>query len=344
MSGEISLSIIIPCYNSGGTLKNTINSLETELSDNFSYEILIINDGSTDNTSEIVKNIMTKNNRIKFFTKRNGGVSSARNLGIEKAIGEYIWFFDADDLIFKGSIAKLKEIIEKHKPDLLCFSSVTVDNTNHLNIEHYNNCGKFKITFDDQYYKFLNLNHCHSFVWQHFIKRSIINQTNIRYDEQLWIGEDSYFNISLAKENPFINFIITDLRVVKYIVYSSSATNTSNFQKNLRSLNSYLYLYNKIIELEEKNISFLHKTIANQKNNIINKIITRYLSCKTSYNSTRNYKLKINQILNSNKDLKKTAIISFFFKIQFSPLLIMLCQFMYRNAFLRIIKPRLGRN
>lgn len=88
------ISIIIPTYNRSALIKETVNSV---LGQTFSdFEILVIDDGSTDNTKQIIDEI--KNNRIKYFHKNNGGVSSARNLGLKNAQGQFICFLDSDDL------------------------------------------------------------------------------------------------------------------------------------------------------------------------------------------------------------------------------------------------------
>lgn len=88
------VSVIIPSYNRGNFIEETINSVLNQTFNNF--EILVVDDGSTDNTKEIVSKI--KDERLKYIYKENGGVSSARNLGMTKAAGKFICFLDSDDL------------------------------------------------------------------------------------------------------------------------------------------------------------------------------------------------------------------------------------------------------
>lgn len=96
------LSIIIPVYNAekyiGWCLDSCLNIGGVINND---YEIICVNDGSSDNSIEIIKQY--ENKGIKVLTKPNGGVSSARNLGLEKAQGDYVWFVDADDMIVPNS-------------------------------------------------------------------------------------------------------------------------------------------------------------------------------------------------------------------------------------------------
>jgi glycosyltransferase involved in cell wall biosynthesis len=101
------ISIIIPCYNQALFLNETCISVINQTYIN--WEALIINDGSTDNTEIVALEICKKDSRFKYFHKSNGGLSSARNLGIENATGEFIQFLDSDDLIepskFEESLA-----------------------------------------------------------------------------------------------------------------------------------------------------------------------------------------------------------------------------------------------
>lgn len=103
------ISVVIPLYNKSNCIRDTIDSVLNQSFSNF--ELIIVNDGSTDNSAEIVSGINDR--RLRLFNKNNQGVSSARNYGIGKATGEYIFFLDADDII---------------KPDCLEeFNSLTIE-------------------------------------------------------------------------------------------------------------------------------------------------------------------------------------------------------------------------
>lgn len=90
------ISIIIPAYNAADYLAKTIQSVLNQTYPDF--ELLLIDDGSTDRTKEIVKDYQAKDARIKYYYKENGGVSSARNVGLQKATGDFVSFLDSDDL------------------------------------------------------------------------------------------------------------------------------------------------------------------------------------------------------------------------------------------------------
>jgi glycosyltransferase involved in cell wall biosynthesis len=96
------ISIIVPCYNQGQFLEETLISVKNQSYKN--WECLIINDGSTDETKIVSKKWVDKDSRFKYFEKVNGGLSSARNLGLKNAKGKFIHFLDSDDIIDKNKI------------------------------------------------------------------------------------------------------------------------------------------------------------------------------------------------------------------------------------------------
>lgn len=117
------LSYIIPAYNVSLYIERCINSVYEQELDLDEFEIIVVDDGSTDNTLAILQKLLKKEkySNLKVFHQNNMGPSSARNFGLDKAVGEYIWFIDADDYIRSDSVKNLFEQIEKFKPDLLFF-------------------------------------------------------------------------------------------------------------------------------------------------------------------------------------------------------------------------------
>jgi glycosyltransferase involved in cell wall biosynthesis len=110
-----SVSIIVPCYNQAQYIDECLQSVLDQTYEN--WECIIVNDGSPDNTDEVVKKWITKDSRFKYYSQENAGVSSARNLGVSKSIGEYILPLDGDDKI---SIHYISSAIEAFiKDDLL---------------------------------------------------------------------------------------------------------------------------------------------------------------------------------------------------------------------------------
>lgn len=112
------VSIVIPCFNASNTLEKTINSL---IKQNYShYEVIMVDDGSTDRTSEIIRFYEKKDYRFRSFRQENKGVSAARNKGVDLARGEFISFLDADDLFYDNSLTdRVKALVAENNSALL---------------------------------------------------------------------------------------------------------------------------------------------------------------------------------------------------------------------------------
>jgi len=110
-------SIIIPVYNVKKYLKECVESIITQ--DFTDYEIIMIDDGSTDGCSELCDKYEKVDARIRVLHKKNGGLSSARNCGLDKCVGEYVIFIDSDDWIMPGSLSAIDACIGRDSPDVL---------------------------------------------------------------------------------------------------------------------------------------------------------------------------------------------------------------------------------
>lgn len=110
------ISVIVPIYNVEKYLDKCINSIINQTYDNL--EIILVNDGSSDNSLEICKKYQKKDNRIILITKENGGLSDARNVGMEKATGKWYVFIDSDDYIELDYIEFLYKLVIKHDSDI----------------------------------------------------------------------------------------------------------------------------------------------------------------------------------------------------------------------------------
>lgn len=111
------ISIIVPVYNVEKYLQQCLDSILAQSFENF--EVILVNDGSTDSSGEICSLYTKKDNRIKIYHKKNGGVSSARNIGVKLCTGKYILFVDSDDYILKDYCEKLLKISQKSNSDIV---------------------------------------------------------------------------------------------------------------------------------------------------------------------------------------------------------------------------------
>lgn len=111
------------------------------------YEIIVVNDGATDNSLEVAENVLAGISNARIVTRINGGLSEARNTGLNEAHGEYVWFVDGDDIITPNAIAiLLKNIRESHSDTYLCNYSLydgnTILNTSHFSKEYSGMSGR----------------------------------------------------------------------------------------------------------------------------------------------------------------------------------------------------------
>lgn len=128
------ISIIIPAYNASSYIEECINSVINQTKKEI--EIIIINDGSTDNTKEIVEKY--KDKRIKFITTKNNGIGKTRNLGLKKATGKYIFFLDSDDYIAKDAMENLYKKAIKEKADIVVGNMLRLRDDNSLTKDEIN--------------------------------------------------------------------------------------------------------------------------------------------------------------------------------------------------------------
>lgn len=114
---NIDLSIIVPAYNSSDYIKECISSVLMQKT-SYNYELIVINDGSKDDTLEKI-NLFKENKHLKIITQENKGFSAARNRGIDESLGKYIMFLDSDDLLCENSIEKLIKTAKEKKADIV---------------------------------------------------------------------------------------------------------------------------------------------------------------------------------------------------------------------------------
>ncbi|MGL4992930.1 MAG: glycosyltransferase family 2 protein [Bacteroidales bacterium] len=191
------VSVIIGAYNVENYLKKELSCLINQSYINL--EIILVNDGSTDSTRLICDRLAEKDNRIKVIHKENGGLGSARNVGLDAATGEFVWFYDVDDEADLNLVEKCVDWMQIHQVDLTIFSFYAIT-------ESSGDIEKIVIdealaTSNDQlrdiYTKSLiNIKHGNGFNWNKFYRKSFIDRYNFRFDN-LRIQQDEIFNIKL---------------------------------------------------------------------------------------------------------------------------------------------------
>lgn len=184
------LSIVIPCFNSEVFLVNTLNMILEQ--DSQDIEVILIDDGSTDRTLEIAKNYEESFHNLIIIHKNNEGVAIARNVGISRATGDYIYFLDSDDKIAKNTINYFLHIINEEQFDFYAFGYRTEKNNEILKNYMYNKFDNQVLTAEEVKKAFLLKQICFH-ICSCLFNRHFIDEHNIRFTEGALIGEDIEF-------------------------------------------------------------------------------------------------------------------------------------------------------
>ncbi len=163
------ISIIMPVYNSEKYVSEAIESVCNQSYKN--WELLIVNDGSTDYTSKIIDDFAKKDSRIKVFHRKNEGVSMARNFALNKVCGEYITFIDSDDMYHADRLKRMLQVFEQHENCEIVFSRHK-EFRGKLNTYEANDSRKIVISDDDILVKVISDSKNH-FVWNAMLKSEI---------------------------------------------------------------------------------------------------------------------------------------------------------------------------
>lgn len=182
-------SVIIPVYNAEKTIRRCLDSLLNQPHED--VELIVVNDGSTDDSTIICKEYAAKYRCIRYFEKENGGVSSARNMGLNNAQGDYILFVDSDDYVAQNYFEVITQALEEHRPQLLHFGiqDVGVQNKSW-------SLGKFYLDDPLKIAKEIRraVKKCLFFnLLSKVFERKLIETHGIRFNENISIGEDLAF-------------------------------------------------------------------------------------------------------------------------------------------------------
>ena len=195
--GEL-ISIIIPIYNVENYLRQCLDSIMSQTHQNF--ECLLINDGSPDNSADICREYVEKDSRFKYFEKENGGVSSARNLGIECSRGEYITFIDSDDWVDSDYLEVLYNALIDENADISVSTYKRFHMADNCWYFHSFQRGYEKRVFTnqeliDEFIDLYTFDHSYCFVCGKLVRKYLLD--NIAFNEMTTLGGDMEFWLKL---------------------------------------------------------------------------------------------------------------------------------------------------
>ena len=211
--GNLLFSIIIPVYNVERYISECLDSIINQ--DGEDFEIILVNDGSTDKSLEVCTQYQTKYNCIKVFDVDNGGAGYARNIGLSYSSGKYILFVDSDDCWNPGLLTKLRKIICNNVPQLIVFGYQTVVKKG-LMVKHQTIAADYQTIADcNQFYYEMIKTEMIFPVWNKCFEKSIISDNNILFKESDCLYEDYLFVLEYLKfvsiccsiSNIFYNYV-----------------------------------------------------------------------------------------------------------------------------------------
>lgn len=263
------VSIIVPCYNQVQYLDEALQSVLDQTHEN--WECLIVNDGSPDNTEEVAKNWVAKDARFIYLHKENGGVSSARNLGIDKAKGDYLQFLDSDDFLEKEKLELSLQQMEQNDEVNLVVSNFRMFTDNpQITSEPFCHLNAQLFTFENMLYQW---NESFSIQMQCGFFHSSLFET-IRFPEDISAQEDWIVWIRIFKEGCKTIFI--DKPLALYRINPSSRMMTEGLGED--HLKSCAFFRDFLSEDEYYKFSIL----------LISRYYNLYVGCKYRLAAAKN--------------------------------------------------------
>lgn len=232
------ISIIVPVYNVEIYLKKCILSIIDPQVSTEDYELIVINDGSTDNSRNILSELQIEYPFIQIIDKENGGLSSARNAGLKQASGEYIFFIDSDDWIAEDSLSFLINWLKKYKADIYLFGICEVtENKNKKSITGSLSPNNIIYSIED----YLTIYTLRSSAWQGLFARKLFTKHNLTFKEG-FISEDDDFTVRIFST---AQNIICNNKII-YYYYQRSGSISKSKKLEQKFLNDKLILMKEL--------------------------------------------------------------------------------------------------
>ena len=258
------ISIVIPVYNAEKYLEQCLNSIKNQTYKNF--EVILVNDGSIDHSESICMDFVKVDTRFKYFTKVNGGASSARNFGLDNVTGDYITFIDADDWVDENHLEVLINNIKDNNSDMAVSSIKKFDMSNNFHFRMYSNQEKYLLNYNklnrEEFLvilpKLILANNSYKIAVSKLFKKELVS--DIRFDESIIYGEDLEFFFKLYLNINSISYI--DEVTYVYRLHDESSSSKFGQLHMEQELAIYKKMYERIEELGLPTIHYVN-TIRN---------------------------------------------------------------------------------
>ena len=248
MENKAKISVIVPVYNAEKYLDRCVESIINQTFKDF--ELILVDDGSTDDSGVLSDKLATKDKRIKVFHKENGGVSSARNIGLDNALGKYVAFCDPDDFIHPQMYEILYKFAKDNDAECVVCNFESFSDFNNIKVQDITLENKYECFSGKQAYEYIRLSDKRNMlgcVWNKLFLKSSIH--NLRFNTSLSYGEDLCFVLTFLSTIESM-IVLNDVFLYYYFIRSDSVMRTLDSKK-------YLELYFALIktyEIAERNM------------------------------------------------------------------------------------------
>ena len=243
MTANPKVSVIVPVYNADKYLPRCLDSILSQTLRNI--EILAIDDGSTDSSPGILDRYASEDERVKVFHIQNGGVSRARNLGLDNACGDFVGFVDSDDMIDTGMYSLLIQVAERDQSDCvqcrydIVYDDSTITNGKELPLDI---CESNKIEGTEKIVEALFDGRLDNSICNKIYRRNTI--CNQRLDENLAFAEDFKFNASIMFE--YNTASIIDVTFYHYIMHGESLSHNVISDEQIKGFSVYDFVKSRL--------------------------------------------------------------------------------------------------
>lgn len=238
MNQEVkTVSIITPCYNSAQYIAQTIASVQQQTLT--TWEMIVVDDGSTDDSADIIKDIAINDSRIKLIQKENGGSASARNVGLQYAEGDYIQFIDADDTIAQDKLERQVELMDQKGLDVTYTNYKFTQSDGMINSQLMGfRLNLFKLLAGWGVFGTIPL---HAFLYRH----SFLTKHDIRNTSEIKEREDWDFHIKVFCAYPKVEYLAQYCGAYYFLCPTGKTTNGSLTKLTNGTLKYLLYKIQK---------------------------------------------------------------------------------------------------
>ena len=255
------ISIVIPIYNAEKYLEECLNSIKNQTDKNF--EVIMVNDGSKDDSETICMNFLRSDSRFRYLKKENGGVSSARNVGLDNVEGDYITFIDADDWVDENYLDLLITTVEKNHSDIVVSSYKQFNNIDVFYLRAYSLQEKYLLNFERMnrddfltiFPKLMSTNVCFNNAVAKLFRKELVN--DLRFDTSIKYGEDLDFYFRLYLNVDSISYV--DEPTYVYRMHGDSTTSNFNQEHAEQELSIFKQMHEKIQEIGLPSIHYFNK-------------------------------------------------------------------------------------